>query len=222
MDGHANPLFLLRALQTGLQLRGGTYAPDRPVSCIRKEGSGYRIEGGGKAVYGERVILAAGLGNRILAPKVGIEAPLVANRGQVLITERVARILDIPTPFVRQTGDGTLQLGDSHEDVGMDDGTLTRVFVEIAQRSLNDFPILRNVRVIRGWGCLRIMTPDGYPIYQESDSHPGVFMACCHSGVTLAAVHANPLAAWIAGGKRPQETMPLHAERFNVQTPVTA
>lgn len=222
MDGHANPLRLLRALQQAVLHHGGTYRPDLSVERIVADGSGYRLEGQGRSIHGTRVVLAAGLGNRALAGQVGLEAPLAANRGQVLITERVAPLLDIPTPFVRQTGEGTIQLGDSHEDVGMNDGTRSEVLAEIARRALADFPMLRDVRVVRGWGCLRIMTPDGCPIYAHSDSHPGVFMACCHSGVTLAAAHAKRLSGWIAGGERPPETKPLNAERFHVQTPATA
>ena len=38
------------------------------------------------------------------------------------------------------------------------------------------------------------MTPDGYPIYAQSQTHPGAFVALCHSGVTLAAFHARELA----------------------------
>lgn len=222
MDGHANPLLLLHALHRAVQLYGGAYIPDFSVERIVADGGGYRLEGQGQVLHGTRVVLAAGLGNRTLAAHVGLDAPLTANRGQVMVTERVAPLLDIPTPFVRQTGEGTIQLGDSHEDVGMDDGTLSDVLSEIAQRALNDFPILRDVRAVRGWGCLRIMTPDGCPIYEQSNSHPGVFMACCHSGVTLAAAHAKRLSGWIAGGELPPETKPLNLERFHVQTPVIA
>ena len=50
-------------------------------------------------------------------------------------------------------------------------------------------------RLVRHWAGLRIMTPDGYPIYAQSESHPGAFVALCHSGVTLAAVHADEVAA---------------------------
>lgn len=222
MDGHANPLYLLRALQQGVQHYGGVYRPGGAVRRIVTAGTGYGVERDGESVRGGRVILAAGLGNSALAPQIGLQAPLVPNRGEVLITERVPPMLDIPTPYVRQTGEGTLQLGDSHEDVGLDDGTRTDVLTEIARRAVRDFPKLANVRVVRGWGCLRVMTPDGFPIYQESPSHPGIFLVCCHSGVTLAAVHAKRLAPWLAGGERPQETIPLTTERFHVPAPVSA
>ena len=43
------------------------------------------------------------------------------------------------------------------------------------------------------------MTPDGKPVYQHSDDCPGAYGIACHSGVTLAAMHAGPVADWIAG-----------------------
>ena len=38
--------------------------------------------------------------------------------------------------------------------------------------------------------ALRVMSPDGLPIYEQSPTAPGAFLITCHSGVTLAAVHA--------------------------------
>ncbi|MEZ5620582.1 MAG: hypothetical protein R3E78_05015 [Burkholderiaceae bacterium] len=48
-------------------------------------------------------VLAAGLGNRALAPMVGLRAPVVPNRGQVLISERVRPFSRYLTLHVRQT-----------------------------------------------------------------------------------------------------------------------
>jgi glycine/D-amino acid oxidase-like deaminating enzyme len=60
------------------------------------------------------------------------------------------------------------------------------------------------------------MSPDGFPIYQQSISHPGAFLAACHSGVTLAAVHAQVLAPGIAAGSLPPSLAPFSSRRFDV------
>ncbi|RYY67056.1 MAG: FAD-binding oxidoreductase, partial [Comamonadaceae bacterium] len=49
------------------------------------------------------------------------------------------------------------------------------------------------------WGALRVLTPDGFPIYQESATCPGAFVATSHSGVSLAAAHAGVIGPWMAG-----------------------
>ena len=62
------------------------------------------------------------------------------------------------------------------------------------------------------------MTPDGYPIYQQSKQYPGAFLVSCHSGVTLAAAHAGPIAEWIATGLADPGLAleEFHAERFSL------
>jgi glycine/D-amino acid oxidase-like deaminating enzyme len=216
-DGHANPLFLLRALHQALIDRGAHYLPDGPVLDIVREGPSYRISVAQGALQAERVLLAAGLGNTTLGPLVGMEIPLHPNRGQILITERVRKFLHYPTIPLRQTAEGTLQIGNSHEDVGLDDGTLLGEMKRIAGRAVRAFPILRNLRIVRAWGALRIMTPDGAPIYQESKSHPGAFAIACHSGVTLAALHARRLAPWILDEGEKPDLAPFTLDRFNAQ-----
>ncbi|MCG7601130.1 FAD-binding oxidoreductase [Halomonas sp. McH1-25] len=218
LDGHANPLYLLRALHAGIQHHGGTYKSCGPVRRIRPEAGSFIVDCERQQVHAARVVLAAGLGNRDLAPQVGLSAPLAPNRGEILVTERMKPLLNLPTTYLRQTGEGSILMGDSHEDVGFDDGTETHVLSHIAQRAVRALPALANTRVVRAWGALRVMTPDGYPLYEASETYPGAFVACCHSGVTLAAAHVKRLAPWIAGDTPPAEISPFTAERFHVQT----
>ena len=69
----------------------------------------------------------------------------------------------------------------------------------------------------RVWAALRVMTPDGFPVYQQSERHPGAFAFSCHSGVTLAAVHASTVADWVADCAIPAEFHAFHPGRFDVQ-----
>ncbi|RYF60075.1 MAG: FAD-binding oxidoreductase, partial [Comamonadaceae bacterium] len=92
--------------------------------------------------------------------------------------------------------------------------TRTDVLARIAQRAIICFPQLAGLNLIRSWAALRVMSPDGFPIYQESSTHPGAFVATCHSGVTLAAAHALRLAPWIAGGHKPAALDVFAGDRF--------
>jgi glycine/D-amino acid oxidase-like deaminating enzyme len=82
------------------------------------------------------------------------------------------------------------------------------------------------VRVVRAWGALRVMSPDGHPIYDRSRTCPGASVVNCHSGVTLAAAHALVLPAWLADGGGVPGYMPDYmpdymevfgADRFRLQ-----
>ncbi|RQR69846.1 MULTISPECIES: NAD(P)/FAD-dependent oxidoreductase [unclassified Burkholderia] len=214
MDGHVNPLKLLLGLRRGLVNRKAHFATSERVVRIDSQSGGFVVHGQRERWCSARVVLAAGLGNKDLAPMVGLQAPVVPIRGQVLISERVASFLRFPTVTVRQTNEGTVQLGDSLENVGFDNGVTTDVLAEIAMRGVKAFPLLRDVRLVRAWGALRVMTPDGFPIYEESSACPGAFNISCHSGVTLAAAHALRLAGWITGAREAPVLHAFAADRF--------
>jgi len=126
-------------------------------------------------------------------------------RGQIIVTEKVAPFLDYPVVTIRQTDEGSVMIGDSVEEAGWDTTVGAGVVSAEAERAVRMFPHLARLNVVRTWAALRVMTPDGFPIYEQSGSSPGAFVATCHSGVTLAAVHALVVAPAIARGELPAE-----------------
>jgi glycine/D-amino acid oxidase-like deaminating enzyme len=214
MDGHVNPLKLLRALHAACRQRKVSFDIHQTVQRIEHAGGLFTVTGNGATFQAPKIVLAAGLGNNRLASFVGLHAPVQPNRGQVLISERIRHFLDHPTINVRQTDEGTIQLGDSMEEVGYDDSTTADVMSAIARRGITSFPVLAKINLVRAWGALRVMSPDGFPIYQQSNSCPGAFVTTCHSGVTLAAAHAFRIAPWIAGGVAPDEIDVFAGDRF--------
>jgi glycine/D-amino acid oxidase-like deaminating enzyme len=109
-------------------------------------------------------------------------------------------------------------LGDSVENAGFDTSVRVPVLQGIAQRQIRTFPALRDVNIIRAWAGLRVMSPDGFPIYNQSAQYPGAFTATCHSGVTLAGAHALELAPAILSGALPDKFSPFTARRFDVSS----
>ena len=214
MDGHVNPLKLLRALHDAMQRRGVKFVNDEDIGRIVPETNGFAVHGKNAVWRAPKVVLSAGLGNRALSAQVGLHAPVAPNRGQVLVSERVAPFLHYPTINVRQTDEGSVQFGDSMEEVGYNDFTTADVLSTIARRGVRAFPLLKNVRLVRTWAALRVYSPDGFPIYEQSLQYPGAFVVTCHSGVTLAAAHAMRIAPWITGGPIPDELAAFRGGRF--------
>lgn len=201
LDGHADPLATHLALRAALAASGRVTVVRRRVGAIRADGAGFRFEADGDTFLAEKVVLAAGLGTVGLAGQLGLNVPLQPQRGQVLVTERQAPFLDLATHTVRQTSQGTVMIGDSKEDVGFDRGTTPTVGAAIAARAQRMFPVLAGARIVRQWGALRVMSPDGLPIYTQSEAYPGAMAVTCHSGVTLAAVHAGEVAEAVLAGE---------------------
>jgi hydrogen cyanide synthase HcnC len=218
LDGECNSLRLLYALHVGMRQLGAEYRPSHVVHAIDYHNGVFSLRNSSAAVRAETVVLAAGIGNARLAPMVGLRAPVRPQRGQIVVTERAERFLDHPLVTVRQTDEGTVMLGDSAEEAGLDDGVGLGVSSAIASRAVRMFPLLKSLNVVRTWAGLRVMTQDGFPIYDESSSRPGAFLATCHSGVTLAAAHALMLAPMIAAGSLSADLDVFSARRFDVQT----
>ncbi len=215
MDGHVNPLYLLRAMHAGFKAKGGSLHAETVVDLAWKNNA-FEVTSAGQTHTAAQVVLAAGLGNRALGSKVGLIIPVRPQRGQILVTEKLEQFLEYPTIYVRQTAEGSVMLGDSHEDVGFDDGTSSNVMQTIARRAIQLFPLLKQARIVRTWGALRILTPDSLPVYDQSQECPGAFSASAHSGVTLSAVHALDLPQYIARGQLPPSLDALSERRFHV------
>jgi glycine/D-amino acid oxidase-like deaminating enzyme len=212
-DGQANPIRLLRALHRAYAMLGGRHEPCARVSAIEPDGDGYRLQTPKGTVRANRIVLASGLGNVDLGRHLGVEVPVRPVRGQIMVTERLPRLFGLAMEQVRQTDDGPLLLGTSWEDVGFDVATTHDVTTRIARNAIDYFPILKSVSVVRSWAALRILSPDASPIYEEVA--PGAFLVTCHSGVSLAAIHAFRLAQWIAEGAIPVEGQPFTLKRFS-------
>ena len=216
LDGHVNSLRLFRALHVGAERRGVAYRPNTVVDSVEPREGGFRLRGGWGEIRAGKVVLAAGLGNARLAPMVGLNVPVIPSKGQVVITEKAAPFLGHPTVNVRQTDEGGVMIGDSQEDLGFDTVVTSPVVSLMAERALRMFPRLADLNVVRTWSALRVMSPDGFPVYDQSSTAPGAFVVTCHSGVTLAANHVMALAAHIRAGALPERLSPFTSRRFDV------
>lgn len=217
LDGHANPLLLMRALHSYLEGQGSEYRPGHPVLSIERESDGFRLIGDWGQLRTPKLVLAAGLGNARLAPMVGLEAPVKPSRGQLIVTEKTAPFLHNPMVTIRQTNEGGVLIGDSKEEAGFENITGTGVLSVMAERAIEMFPRLRELNVVRTWSALRVISADGFPIYDQTTSGPPAFVTSCHSGITLAGVHAITLGPALSKTARlPDVLAPFTPKRFHV------
>ena len=218
LDGHVNSLKLFRALNAGMQQLGVAYLGNHAVDAIVHAGGEFRLATASGEVRAGKVVLAAGIGNARLGPMVGLDVPVRPQRGQLIVTEKTAPFLHHPVWTVRQTDEGGVMLGDSQEEAGLDPSVGHSVIAVLADRAARMFPRLGALNITRTWAALRVMTQDGFPIYDQSTECPGAFVFTCHSGVTLAANHALALPDCIIEANLPAETFQaFSSRRFHVQ-----
>jgi glycine/D-amino acid oxidase-like deaminating enzyme len=215
-DGQVNPLGLLSALHKAMQLCGVTYQPCSRVHKVEVLAKGFNAAG----FMAKKIVLCAGLDNQRLGKQLGMHLPVMPVKGQILITERTAvNTLTYASPQLRQTSEGTIQIGGSHEHTDLDNSSSLEVMQTMAQDAVALLPGLAHLQLVRSWGALRVMSPDGAPIYQQSPTYSGAFGVCCHSGVTLAAAHAGPLTNWLLNsldGHQKTLIEAMNNDRFSV------
>lgn len=215
-DGHANPLRLLMALAADVRRMGGRVLIGKTVTDVTKR-DGFRIIcEDGTIVSAAKVVLSAGLGATQLGPKMGFKAPIRAQRGQVLITEKLPKLINRPSLIARQVDEGGIQIGATNEEVGLDDRVTQPGLSGLAAEAIAAYPALARAQLVRSWGALRVLSPDGLPIYQESAQMPGAYLVTCHSGITLAAAHARLLPDWLEGAQAAPDLEVFSENRFAV------
>jgi glycine/D-amino acid oxidase-like deaminating enzyme len=215
-DGHANPLRLLMALADGVRRLGGQVLTGKTVTGVTKRDA-FRVQcSDGTEVEAAKVVLSAGLGAMDLGPKFGFKAPIRAQRGQVLITEKLPKMINRPSLIARQVDEGGIQIGATNEEVGLDDRVTQPGMSGLAAKAIAAYPALARAQLVRSWGALRVLSPDGLPIYQESPDMSGCYLVTCHSGITLASAHARFLPDWLEGTDAAPDLEVFNEDRFAI------
>lgn len=215
IDGDVNPLLLLKAMRKLFIKEGGTFVQGCTINELVRQGNGYQLDTSSRKIQAGRVVMAAGLGNISLFSKLGKEVPLVPQKGQLLVTERIKPFLSFPFSGIRQTANGSVMIGYTQENTGFDVKTSLPEAARLAKRAVRIFPALGAAKVVRCWASLRVLTKDGLPIYDEIEDYPGCYIFGTHSCVTLASMHSSILAPWILGSERPADIESFNLERFN-------
>jgi glycine/D-amino acid oxidase-like deaminating enzyme len=215
-DGHANPLKLLMALAADVRRLGGRVLTGKTVTKVTKPDTFHISCVDGTSVSSNKVVLSAGLGAAQLGACLGFKAPIRPQRGQVLITEKLPKLINRPSLIARQVDEGGIQIGATNEEVGFDDRATQAGLSGLAAEAIAAYPALARAQLVRSWGALRVMSPDGLPIYQESAEMPGAFLVTCHSGITLAAAHARLLPDWLEGADTAPNLEVFSETRFTV------
>lgn len=216
-DGHVNPLRLLQALAAAVRQLGGTVRHGQKVVSVTASEGGFAITTAtGQTYRASKTVLAAGLGAMELGPKLGFRTRIRPQQGQVLITEKMPRLMNRPNVEIRQVNEGGVQIGASKAEVGLNDKEDVATIAQLARHAVDMFPKLAHARLLRSWAALRIMSPDGLPVYQESPSHPGAYFVSCHSGITLSAAHSEFLSGWLTGAGDAPDLSPFSEDRFDV------
>lgn len=217
-QGHVNPLKLLAAMRCAFQKKGGTFIGAQTVSAVIPGPNGtLTIKTSQGDYHCQKLVIAAGHGStRLLAAFSREKLNIYPQRGQLMVTQRCKRVLRIPVLCVRQTPDGTFVIGLSTEDTAMDTRVTATAMKSQAENVIRLFPMLAKINWVRAWGAIRVMTPDGAPIYSRIPGYDNITVVALHSAVSLAPLAVKEVAPWILGIREHELLSNFKNGRFNV------
>ena len=191
-----------------------------------------------------RVVNAAGIWAEEIGRMAGVRVPVSPRQGQILVGERtrpVARrkVMEFGylmakfgagdyqrnvTPEMEAYGiafvfeptpAGNFLVGSSRRFVGRDTNCHPPLLAAMAARSINFFPVLREMRVIRTYAGLRPFTPDHFPIVSDTPV-PGFYVCAGHEGdgIGLSLISGKLIGQIICGEETDIDVTPLRLDRF--------
>lgn len=210
LDGQVNSLKYTDALARGVVRLGGQVRAGVHVTGIRSTGRRtWSVATSDGELGAEWVVNCAGVYAPEIGRMVGVDIPIVPNRGHVLVSEALPPVINrrISGPtMIRQTANGNMLLGQSEELVGFDRTESLPVLAAQAALCRRVLPALKKVKIIRSFVGLRPWPPDGMPVLGEVPGFPGLLVAVGHSGITWSPAVGKLITELITGR---QPTLPL-------------
>lgn len=244
-DAEVNPIevtlaFAKAAQKCGADIRLETTVLDLIMSSHRVEG----VNTTHGRFYADTVINAAGAWAPEIGRMAGLQLPITPRRGQIVITEPVAPLLNpvmLSAQYIvakyqpdilrnasdraRQLGvglalsqsrKGNLLIGATREFVGYDTSATYDGIKEILKNAARLVPPLQEIHVIRVMAGLRPYTPDGLPLLGWVNGVEGLVLAAGHEGdgVALSPVTGKIIAELICEGTARVDLRPFAPNRF--------
>jgi sarcosine oxidase subunit beta len=158
-----------------------------------------------------------------IAKMVDLELPISTHPLQAMVTEPLKPFLDKTISsanlhaYVYQTDRGEVVIGGGVDPFPTySHRSSLQPMEELATHTLEMFPCLANVNVLRQWAGLCDMTPDYAPIMGTVDGIGGLVLSCGWGswGFKAAPVAGKRIAELIATGETPERIRPFALSRF--------
>ena len=191
-DGAADPHRTLGAYRRAAEAAGVEIREGTGVIAIERAGADWRVRTAGGDLTVPVIVNAAGAWAGKVAAMVGDDIPLGVKASMMIVTERLAPLLQPVVSVVgrslsfKQSGQGTLVIGGGLQGSADIDAQKSHVnFRELAKgaRAASDlFPCIGTVRIVRTWAGIEAKTEDLLPVVGASPTAPGVFHSFGYSG----------------------------------------
>lgn len=191
-DGAADPHRTIAAFRRSCEAEGVVIVEGCGVEAADRQGDDWMVICGERRFRAPAVVNAAGAWAARVAALFGDEIALGVRASMMIVTERIAPLLDPVVSVVgralsfKQSDQGTLVIGGGLQGAAdLDSETSTVNFAELARgaRATSDlFPAVQDVRIARCWTGIEAQTRDHLPVIGASPNAPGLTHAFGFSG----------------------------------------
>lgn len=226
-DGHANPARSARAFRLAAEAAGARVVEGcRVYGLVPVPSGGWRIETDAEPLEAGQVLNCAGAWGADVAALLGEALPLKAAALSLMVTARVKPfvqpvVVGINRPLsFKQTAVGSLVIGGGVIGKACPDRDTSFTVMERMARSaamtVEAFPVLKEVPIVRTWTGLEGITPDDLPIIGQSSLHDGIWhvFGFCGEGFQLAPAVGEAVAQSIVDADVDPRLAPFAPNRF--------
>lgn len=243
-DGSVYPIGLAYGFALAAERLGAVLSLHNPVTDLKKEENYFSVYCENGTILARNVVNACGVRAPLIGKMAGLDIPIRARQGQILVSEQTFRVArrkvhefgymltkfqsgDYERPvsdrvkrnevaFVFEpTASNNFLIGSSRSFVGEDIRSEIDVMQALAERAIRFFPVIADIKVIRAYSGLRPFTPDHMPIVSDTPV-PGFYIAAGHEGdgIGLSPITGKCMADMIAGDETFMDLSPLRFKRF--------
>ena len=243
-DGSVYPIGLAYGFALKAEKLGATLMLHNAVTGIENDKGIFTIHTENGDVQAKNVVNCGGVWSPVIGKMVGLEIPIQARQGQILVAEQTfqvarrkvhefgymltkfqsgtykrpvsERVEKNGVAFVFEpTAAKNFLIGSSRKFAGEDIRNDIDVMQALAERAMRFFPVMENIKIIRSYSGLRPYTPDHMPIVSGTPV-PGFYIAAGHEGdgIGLAPITGKVIADMIAEKEPFMDLTPLSFDRF--------
>ncbi len=223
-DGQANPFKVTDAYYRAAERLGVEVATYTEVTGIKMEkGKIAAVVTDKGEIATEVVINATGPYAKYISAMIGHELPVEPERHQLTVTEPLEPFLKpmvmnfFHKSYCQQVVNGSLLLGygNPQEPKGLNYECSWQFLKELAEKFTEQFPIMKNVNIVRQWAGHYGISPDGQPVLGMVPGVEGYYLALgCGKGFMLSPMIGELVAQCVAGQETTLPIDILSVERF--------
>lgn len=237
LEGKLNPFYLTIGLAKKARELGADIFTNTEIIDIELENKNVKrvVAKNGDAIYAENYVLATGAWTKEICHKIGEDIPVFYERGEAMVSMKVPRIIKgIVTDSnfflagesnkdkfkigscLAQTESGNVVITQATSDVNNYDlRTTLEGQSQVAQRTLEYFPSLKDVDIIRTWGGIAAFTKDRLPIFDYLEKAKNMLVVVgFHSSIGIATALGDLVRESYKTGRIKNDLQRYNLERF--------